>query len=53
MELDEMIRAVQKSLGVDVDGRPGPQTRACTGEATGAPSSISPTIGGARPGRPI
>lgn len=26
MELDGMIRAVQKSLGVDVDGRPGPQT---------------------------
>jgi peptidoglycan L-alanyl-D-glutamate endopeptidase CwlK len=26
MKTDDMIRAVQKKLGIDVDGRPGPQT---------------------------
>ena len=26
MNLDSLIRAVQKSLGVEVDGKPGPET---------------------------
>jgi hypothetical protein len=26
MNLDSLIRAVQKSLGVKVDGKPGPET---------------------------
>ena len=26
MNLDSLIRAVQKSLGVGVDGKPGPET---------------------------
>ncbi len=42
MQLDEMIKAVQKKLGVEADGKPGPQTWSAIHAAVVKPGSKAP-----------
>jgi peptidoglycan L-alanyl-D-glutamate endopeptidase CwlK len=48
MKIEEMIAAVQKELGVQVDGRPGPETWGAI-----YAHIVKPTVGGIPPGQAI